>query len=77
MTRPVDENTWNSCAAATLGYAFSISTDAAFFDAYKSVMDELDLRAEDGVLGRMSGFSAETAATFYYAMATASILGKI
>lgn len=77
VTRPVDENTWNSCAAATLGYAFSISTDAAFFDAYKSVMDELDLRAEDGVLGRMSGFSAETAATFYYAMATASILGKI
>jgi hypothetical protein len=40
-------------------------------------MDELDLRAEDGVLGRTSGFVPETAATFYYAMATASILGKI
>jgi uracil-DNA glycosylase family 4 len=44
----MDENTWNSCAAATLGYAFSISTDAAFFDAYKALMDELDERAENG-----------------------------
>jgi hypothetical protein len=73
----MDENTWNACAAATLGYAFSISTDPTFFDAYKLLMDELDLRAELGVLGRMTGLSAETAATFYYAMATASILGKI
>jgi hypothetical protein len=73
----LDENTWNSCAAATLGYAFSISTDPTFFDAYKLVMDELDLRAENGAIGRMSGYSAETAATFYYAMAAASILGKI
>ncbi|HEX7507095.1 MAG TPA: hypothetical protein VF550_10005 [Polyangia bacterium] len=77
VARPMDENTWNSCAAATLGYAFSISTDATFFDAYKVLMDELDERADKGVLGRMPGFSAETAATFYYAMATASILGKI
>jgi hypothetical protein len=77
VARPMDENTWNSCAAATLGYAFSVSTDPTFFDAYKSVMDELDLRAENGALGRMSGYSAETAATFYYAMASASILGKI
>jgi hypothetical protein len=77
VQRPMDENTWNSCAAATLGYAFSISTDVAFFDAYKRLMDELDERAESGVLGRMPGYSAETAATFYYAMATASILGKI
>ena len=77
VTRPMDENTWNSCAAATLGYAFSISTDATFFDSYKVLMDELDERAQDGGLGRMPGFSAETSATFYYAMATASILGKI
>jgi hypothetical protein len=77
VTRPLDENTWNACAAATLGYAFSISTDPAFFEAYKVLMDELDLRAEEGMLGRTIGFKAETAATFYYAMATASILGKI
>ena len=77
VSRPMDENTWNACAAATLGYAFSISTDPTFFDAYKALMDELDERSQEGVLGRASGFSAETAATFYYAMATASILGKI
>ncbi len=77
IARPLDENTWNACAAATLGYAFSVSTDPTFFDAYRLLMDELDQRAQDGVLGRMAGFSAETAATFYYAMATASILGKI
>lgn len=77
VARPMDENTWNSCAAATLGYAFSISTDPAFFDAYRLLMDELDERVSNGVLGRMSGYSAETAATFYYAMATASILGRI
>jgi hypothetical protein len=77
VPRPMDENTWNSCAAATLGYAFSISTDATFFAAYKALMDELDERADKGVLSRMPGFSAETSATFYYAMATASILGKI
>jgi hypothetical protein len=77
VARPMDENTWNSCAAASLGYAFSISTDATFFDAYKVLMDELDDRAENGALGRMPGYSAETAATFYYAMATASILGTI
>ena len=77
VPRPMDENTWNSCAAATLGYAFSISTDPTFFDAYKLVMDELDDRADNGVLGRKPGHSGETAATFYYAMATASILGRI
>jgi hypothetical protein len=77
VPRPMDENTWNACAAATLGYAFSISTDTAFFDAYKALMDELDLRAEVGALGRTTGFSAESSSTFYYAMATASILGKI
>lgn len=77
VARPMDENTWNACAAASLGYAFSISTDATFFESYKVLMDELDGRAENGALGRMPGHSAETAATFYYAMATASILGKI
>jgi hypothetical protein len=77
VSRPLDENTWNACAAASLGYAFSISTEASFFEAYKTLMDELDDRAENGALGRMPGYSAETAATFYYAMATASILGKI
>jgi len=77
VPRPMDENTWNSCVAATLGYAFSVSTDQPFFDAYKLLMDELDKRAENGVMGRKAGHAAETAATFYYAMATASILGKI
>lgn len=77
VSRPMDENTWNSCAAATLGYAFSISTDPKFFDAYKGLMEELDDRAENGTIGRMPGYSAETAATFYYAMATSSILGRI
>jgi hypothetical protein len=77
VARPMDENTWNACAAATLGYAFSISTDSTFFDSYQLLMDELDQRAEGGSLGRTHGFSSETAATFYYAMATASILGKI
>jgi hypothetical protein len=75
--RPLDENTWNACAATSLGYAFSIATDSQFFDAYRTVMEELDLRADGGGLGRTSGFAAESAATFYYAMATASILGKI
>ena len=56
VTRPMDENTWNACAAATLGYAFSVSTDPTFFEAYRLLMDELDLRAEDGVLGRTTGF---------------------
>ena len=77
VSRSLDENCWNACAAATLGYAFSISTDQVFFDAYKVLMDELDERAENGAIGRMPGFPAETAATFYYSMATASILGKI
>jgi hypothetical protein len=76
VSRPMDENTWNACAAATLGYAFSLSTDPTFFDAYRALMDELDDRAENGALGRMAGFSAETTPTFYYAMATASILGR-
>jgi hypothetical protein len=76
VARAMDENTWNSCAAAALGYAFSFSTDATFFEGYRVLMEELDSRAENGVLGRMPGFGAETMATFYYAMATASILGK-
>jgi hypothetical protein len=77
VSRPMDENTWNACAAMSLGYAFSISTDPIFFDAYKVLMDELERRVEGGTLGRKPGFSVETAATFYYAMAAHSILGKI
>ncbi|MGD0837226.1 MAG: hypothetical protein ABSB49_11355 [Polyangia bacterium] len=77
VARPMDENTWNCCAAASLGYAFSISTDPAFFDSYMTLMDELGRRAENGALGRMAGHVAETSATFYYAMAATSILGKI
>jgi len=77
VSRPMDENTWNACAAATLGYAFAISTDPVFYEAYRSIMDELDLRAENGTLGRMTGYGAETAATFYYAMAAVSLLGKL
>ena len=77
VARPMDENTWNCCAAASLGYAFSISTDPAFFDSYMTLMDELGRRAGNGALGRMAGHVAETSATFYYAMAATSILGKI
>ena len=33
VARPMDENTWNACAATALGRAFVISTDERFFDA--------------------------------------------
>ena len=40
----------------------------------KALMDELDERAQNGALGRMPGYSAETAATFYYALAVDALV---
>jgi hypothetical protein len=74
VNRPSDENIWNACAAVALGHAFNVSTESAFLTAYLAVMDELELRVENGALGRSSGFPAETLATFYYAMAAHAIL---
>jgi hypothetical protein len=74
VPRPMDENTWNACAAAALGRAFVISTDERFFDAHQAIMTELESRLEDGALGRAPGFSAETSATFYYALAVDALV---
>ena len=74
--RPMDENTWNACLAVASGRAFAVSTDPVFFEAHGSILAELDRRAEQGALGRQPGFSAETAATFYYAMAVDAPLAK-
>jgi hypothetical protein len=74
VSRPMDENTWNACAAAALGRAFVVSTDERFFDAHQAIMAELDLRMEDGALGRAAGFSGETSAMFYYALAVDALV---
>jgi hypothetical protein len=74
VNRPSDENIWNACAAVSLGHAFNASTEPQFLAAYSAVMEELELRVENGALGRSSGFPAETLATFYYAMAAHAIL---
>jgi hypothetical protein len=74
VPRPMDENTWNACAAAALGRAFVISTDNKFFDAHQAIMGELDSRLEDGALGRGQGFGGETNATFYYALAVDALV---
>ena len=76
VPRPMDENTWNACAAIAAGRAYAASTDLAFFEAHGAILSELDRRAERGVLGRQPGFAAETAATFYYAMAVDAPLAK-
>jgi len=73
VPRPMDENTWNACAAVGLGRAFVISTDERFFDAHQAIMAELDTRLEDGALGR-AGLSSETSATFYYALAVDALV---
>jgi hypothetical protein len=73
IARPMDENTWNACAAAGLGRAFVISTDERFFDAHQAIMAELDTRLEGGALGR-PGLSSETSATFYYALAVDALV---
>jgi len=74
VPRPMDENTWNACAAAALGRAFVISTDTKFFNAHQAIMSELENRLEDGALGRGPGHSAETSATFYYALAVDALV---
>jgi hypothetical protein len=74
VPRPMDENTWNACAAAAVGRAFVISTDERFFDAHQAIMAELETRLQDGALGRAPGFSAETSATFYYALAVDALV---
>ena len=76
VPRPMDENTWNACAAVAIGRAFAVSTDPAFFEAHGAILAELARRAEHGALGRQPGFSAETCATFYYAMAVDAPLTK-
>ena len=73
-SRPTDENTWNACAAVALGHAFTASTEPGFLPVYRSIMDELDLRVENGAIGRATGYSEETLSTFYYAMAAHAIL---
>jgi hypothetical protein len=74
VSRPMDENTWNSCAALALGRAYVISTDPKFFDGHQAIMAELDTRLQDGALGRAPGFGDETAATFYYALAVDALV---
>ena len=76
VARPMDENTWNACAAVGVGRAYAVSTDPRFLAAHGAILSELDRRAELGALGRQPGFSAETAATFYYAMAVDAPLAK-
>ena len=71
-SRRLDENTWNACVAWALGKAYVVSTDPVFMQAYSDVMDELERRDSDrdGALGRDRTVKiAETATTFYYALA--------
>jgi hypothetical protein len=74
VPRPMDENTWNACAAAALGRAFVASTDPRFFDAHQAIMAELDGRLQEGALGRAPEFPGETNATFYYALAVDALV---
>ncbi len=74
VPRARDENVWNACAAAAVGRAYAVSTDPVFFDVHQSILGELGRRAEQGALGRHPGFSPETSATFYYALAVDSLL---
>jgi len=75
--RRQDENTWNACTAWAVGHAYVASTDPAFLEAYTAIMDELERRDgdRDGALGRDRTFrEAETAATFYYALAVDALV---
>jgi hypothetical protein len=76
VARPMDENTWNACAAIASGRAYAVSTDPGFFEVHGAILSELDRRAEGGALGRQPGFSAETSPIFYYAMAVDAPLAK-
>ena len=75
--RRLDENTWNACAAWALGHAYVASTDPVFLQSYTAIVDELERRDgdRDGGLGRDRSFGeAETAATFYYALAVDALV---
>jgi hypothetical protein len=75
--RRMDENTWNACAAWALGRAYVVSTDPVFMQAYSDTMDELERRDadRDGALARDKTVrAAETAATFYYALAVDALV---
>jgi hypothetical protein len=77
VARRQDENTWNACTAWALGHAYVIATDPVFMQAYTEIMDELERRDgdRDGALGRDRTFrDAETAATFYYALAVDALV---
>lgn len=74
VPRPMDEHTWNACAALALGRAFVVSTDPRYFDAHQAIMSELDGRLQNGGLGRAPGFGDETSATFYYALAVDALV---
>jgi hypothetical protein len=75
--RRLDENSWNACVAWALGRAYVVSTDPAFMQSYSEVMDELERRDtdRDGAIGRDRTVRvAETAATFYYALAVDALV---
>jgi len=77
VARPIDENTWNACAAWALGRAYVVSTDPAFMRSYTELMDELERRDtdRDGALARDRTVRApETMATFYYALAVDALV---
>jgi len=77
LPRRLDENTWNACAAWALGRAYVLSTDPVFMQAYSDTMDELERRDDDrdGAIPRDKTVkAAETAATFYYALAVDALV---
>jgi hypothetical protein len=77
VSRRMDENTWNACAAWALGRAYVVSTDPIFLQAYSDTMDELERRDSDrdGALSRDKTVrAAETAATFYYSLAVDALV---
>jgi hypothetical protein len=77
VSRALDENTWNACAAWVLGRAYVVSTDPVFLESYSAIVDQLDQRDtdRDGALGRDKTVRApETSATFYYALAVDALV---
>jgi len=77
VSRRLDENTWNACAAWAVGRSYVVSTDPVFMQAYSDTMDELERRDDDrdGALPRDKTLKvAETAATFYYALAVDALV---
>jgi len=77
LPRRLDENTWTACAAWALGRAYVVSTDPVFMQAYSDTMDELERRDDDrdGAIPRDKTVkAAESAATFYYALAVDALV---